>query len=186
MNKVYTYDEYINLNENNIELIEGKLLTQPDETYRHIRIILELSRQFTNYFEENKEFEILCKPTILKLVESDTIKSVTKPSMIIKCKDSHVDKENMQNQLPNIVIELILDEATKENEMKIKKNLYEKYKIPEYWIVDPFKDIVEIHKLIRDKYVTSEKYESNMEIKVDIFKKLKISLKELFYEDMNI
>jgi Uma2 family endonuclease len=52
---------------------------------------------------------------------------------------------------PNLVVE-ILSPSTSDLDHTLKKELYERFGVQEYWIVDPFEQIVEQWVLLNGKY----------------------------------
>jgi len=55
--------------------------------------------------------------------------------VFIKKSNEEIIKENNIDGIPDLVIEIV--SANRKKDFIIKKEVYERYKVPEYWIVDP-------------------------------------------------
>jgi Uma2 family endonuclease len=83
--------------------------------------------------------------------------------------------------VPDLVIE-ILSEGTRSKDLEVKKKIYARYAVPEYWIVDPETATVEV--LLRSElgYVTAGTYGKSDSLSSPLLPELKLSLTEVFQE----
>ena len=66
-------------------------------------------------------------------------------------------------------------------DMKIKRNLYEKHGIKEYWLVHPYDKIVMLYSLGENGgYAKSEIYTKDDTLESKLFQELKINLSDIF------
>lgn len=136
-----TYDDYRHLPDDGYryEIIGGELIMTPAPITIHQRISRILSNQLTNFVEKNNLGEIFYAPT--DVVFSMT--EVVQPDILFISKERSqiITKKNII-AAPDLVIE-ILSDSTEVLDRKQKKELYEKYGVKEYWIVDIEKAMVE-------------------------------------------
>ncbi len=115
------------------ELIDGKLYMSPSPVTNHQRIIGKLSRSITLLTEEKELGEIFISPFDVYL---DEHANAVQPDIIFVSKaQSHIVKDHIHG-VPELLIEL-LSPGNKTHDTVIKKNLYEKFGVKEYWIIDP-------------------------------------------------
>jgi Uma2 family endonuclease len=62
-----------------------------------------------------------------------------------------VTEKNIQGP-PDLVVEILSDSTRKTDEV-VKRKLYERYGVREYWIVDPDLETVKIHRLTDQGFV---------------------------------
>src|SRR3990172_3573105 len=115
----FTYQDYLLLSDDKrYELLEGELYVVPAPKIYHQRISRNLGTVLLDHIRRHDLGEILFAPCDVVL--------------------SH---ENVVH--PDLLVE-ILSEATKQRDVDIKRKLYAKYGVREYWIVDPGAKTVEI------------------------------------------
>ena len=97
------------------------------------------------------------------------------PDVSIICDRSNIKKDGYHG-IPKFIVE-VLSPSTRERDMNEKKELYESYGIPEYWIVDPFIRAVDVYHLINKKYQRVRSYAELSE------KEIEQSLKHITLEE---
>ncbi|HUP24028.1 MAG TPA: Uma2 family endonuclease, partial [Thermoanaerobaculia bacterium] len=82
---------------------------------------------------------------------------------------------------PDLVIE-ILSPSTRRRDERSKRDLYERYGIGEYWIVDPELETVKVFRLAGERYrrVSELAVESGDRLVTPLFEGLVIPLVEIF------
>jgi len=151
----WTEEDYFRLPETNkmIELSEGRLIISPAPTPRHQRISMSLSLSFASYVRSNNLGEVVAAPIDVRLREG----IIRKPDLAFM-KNEHLDRiEKGLWNVPDLVME-ILSESNIEEDRKHKFRQYQKAGIPEYWIVDPFQQTVEVFTLENKAYVLLGKF----------------------------
>ncbi len=137
----WTEKDYFSLPETNriVELSKGRLIITPALTDLHQKVLIELLFLIRDYVKSNNLGEIRCSPLDVWLYE-DTVRQPD----IVFMKHEHRDRiTQRQWNVPDLVIE-ILSENSIEEDRKCKFKQYQKAGIPEYWIVDPFQQTIEI------------------------------------------
>ncbi len=116
-----------------IQLIKNQLIMSPSPLDIHQKIVGTLFNQLMNFVEKNKLGEVRVAPYDVHLDEQN----VYQPDILFIAKENlHKIKENGLYGAPDLVIE-ILSPGTATYDKKEKKEIYERYGVKEYWMVDP-------------------------------------------------
>jgi Uma2 family endonuclease len=187
MNKIlkekYTYQDYLKLDdENRYEIINGELIMTPAPSWEHQESSNNLAYYFTDFVKKNNLGKVVCAP--IDVVLADNI--IVQPDILF------LSNENLKliqtrgvSGPPDLVVEIISPSSLK-RDLEDKRNIYESYKIKEYWIVFPAEKVIEVLTLNeQNKYVVSdfasiEEYQSKKTIISKILEGLVIDLKEIF------
>lgn len=140
-NKVYTYEDYLKFPEDTIaEIINGRISAMSPVPNRiHQEIIMELSAEIRNYIKSNNG---LCKvypaPFDVILVdeneEAKDSKNVVQPDISVICDKNKLTDKGCTGS-PDMIVEIISQYNPRNDYIK-KLNLYEQFKVKEYWIVN--------------------------------------------------
>lgn len=129
---------------NRYELIEGELCVSTAPELIHQRVIGKLHFAFANYLAEKPIGEILYGPGVI-LSDYDGVI----PDLVYLSNErrDQIATGTRIYGAPNLVIE-VLSPGTQnmERDRKVKLNLYDKYGIDEYWIVDTRARSIEIYR----------------------------------------
>jgi Uma2 family endonuclease len=171
-----TYDDFILFPDNGKrhELIDGDHIMTPAPSVRHQRIVRKIGNIFNEYLTKTGEGEIFYAPVDVFLSEWD----IVEPDLVIIKKDNmSIIHEKYIKGPPDLIIE-ILSPATKDNDLRLKKHLYEKYGVTEYWIVDPEINNVQQYIVKDGKYIPRGTYTNR--ITSHVFPSLLIDLSRIF------
>ena len=80
--------------------------------------------------------------------------------------------------VPQLVVE-VLSPSNADDDLIVKKDLYEKYGVPEYWIISPMSKKVWIYMLIDNKYELKNSCTLNDKFTSTRFEELEIDLSEV-------
>ena len=108
----------------------------------------------------------------------DFIETVVQPDLIVICDPSKIDDKGLRGA-PDIAIE-ILSPSTDKKDLTVKKDLYERSAVREYWVFHPIDKIVFVYKLEGGKYNNPEILGSDDILKSIVLSDLEIDLKEIF------
>ncbi|MDC8448776.1 MAG: Uma2 family endonuclease [Nitrospira sp.] len=130
------------------ELIDGEHVISPSPNTKHQRIAGTLLTALTNFLREHPLGEIFIAPYDVVLSDFD----VVQPDLIFvaTAQAAIVTEANIRG-IPTLVVE-ILSEGNRKLDETIKRQRYEHYSIPEYWIIDPALDQVKIYRLADGRY----------------------------------
>jgi Uma2 family endonuclease len=116
------------------ELINGSIYMSPAPTTHHQTTILDISVVLSTYVKQHKIGRIFIAACDVYLDENT---NAVQPDIIfVSSKKSEIIRESGIHGIPDLVIEVLLP-GNSDHDTIIKKALYEKFGIQEYWIVNP-------------------------------------------------
>ena len=172
----FNYQDYLQLPEDKrYEIIDGELFMVPSPNEAHQRILLTLTTILLNYVKKNKLGYIYCAPFDVLFSEED----IVQPDIIFVSNENRkiITKDNIQGT-PDLLIE-ILSPGTSKRDLGIKKKLYAKNGVREYWIVDPERETAEVLGLLGKEY-EGKRYNVHDCLSSNVMKDLGVEVKEIF------
>ena len=145
------------------EWINNIKFMSPRHRYNRIELQGEIYMQLKQYFKKKCNVSI---EAALFLTKDDPIEiknDKNKIDLLVKSKKAEVapdvavycDKNQVFYRgyigIPQLVVE-VLSPSNSDDDLIVKKDLYEKYGVPEYWIVSPMSKKVWIYMLVDNKY----------------------------------
>ena len=141
-----TYDDFLLFPDDGKrhELIDGEHYVTPSPNTRHQRILLNLVVAIGQWLEEHPIGQLFPAPLDIVLSQFD----VVEPDLLYlsNARAAEVLTEKHVKGTPELVIE-IGSPSTRKRDETIKRRLYERSAVVEYWIVDPDRDVVRIYRL---------------------------------------
>jgi Uma2 family endonuclease len=158
------------------ELIGGEIIVSTAPRYIHQLLSMRISSQFLDYLKSNPIGEILATPGLI-FSEFDGVI----PDLIFI---SHERRDEILNEedgkfhgAPEIVIEILSPgRVNARRDLQIKRELYEIFAVPEYWVVKPEQKEIEVFRIGEDARIYSE----NDVLKSTLLPKFKLKIKNLF------
>jgi Uma2 family endonuclease len=142
--KRWTYDDLAAMPEDNVirEILDGELFVSPSPFTKHQRIVRRLIYEIEHYLRSNPIGELFAAPFDV-VFSAD---NVCEPDLLVirNERSSIVTKKNVQGA-PDFVIE-VLSEFNRKNDEVRKLEIYDRFGVDEYWIVDPEADTVRIYR----------------------------------------
>jgi Uma2 family endonuclease len=175
-----TYEDYAAIPNDGkrYEIIDGELYVNPSPITRHERIAAEIEYLLRTYVRVLRSGEVFDAPYDVVLSDSD----IVQPDVlyVANLRRHIVTDKNIQGA-PDLVVE-VLSESSRRLDLIIKRQLYERYGVTEYWIADPTVDTVIVYRRIGEKFVRFAKLtaEANDILESPLFPTLTINLRELF------
>ena len=174
------------------EIIEGEKFMSPSPHRMHMYIMGNL---FFHFFLNlrDKNVRIFTDNMDIHLPDGNLVK----PDLSIVCNPECFKRGATVYGVPDLVVE-ILSRSTMRRDLTIKKDIYEKNGVKEYWIINPWAKTVSVN-LLRDgkfflDYIYSvyseedlaeltdeEKAAVKFDIYASIFDDLKINVNDIFY-----
>lgn len=181
----YSYADYLRWTfEERVELIKGKVFRMsPAPVRKHQKVSINLSLEIGNFLK-GQNCEVYAAPFDVRLPQDkndpdNQIFTVVQPDICVICDPEKLDDAGCKGA-PDLIIE-ILSPSTASKDLKNKYELYEGYKVKEYWVVYPMEHIVEIFTLDQqNKYGSGRKYTADDEIKTEVLPGLVIRLEDVF------
>jgi Uma2 family endonuclease len=178
--KIHTYQDWLTW-DGTWELINGKAYNMsPAPTSLHQYIVGELYFALRTFLQ-NRNCFVFVAPFDVFFSESEEYESpdhVTQPDLSVVCSKDQISKSGCQGA-PTIIIE-VLSPSTALKDFNEKFNLYQKYGVQEYWIVDPGNRTVHGYSLQDGSYQVRQLYTEQDTIQSFIFKDLLVPLNKLF------
>lgn len=147
---ILTYDDYRLLpnDRNRYEIFDGDLSVTPAPRTKHQRTSSRLHVILANHIRAQQLGEIFAAPTDVIFTPT----TVVQPDLIFIGDDRHhIVTERAIEGTPTLLIE-ILSPATHQTDRLTKAQLYARYQVPHYWLVDPDQQTLEAYELARDHY----------------------------------
>ncbi|WP_372636422.1 Uma2 family endonuclease [Cohnella sp.] len=150
-----TYEMYANMEDdgNRYEISDGVLeLMSPSPLFIHQFICHKMQVMLDGSCRN--DFLILAAP--LDVILSDT--EVRQPDLVmIHLSRTHIISKRGINGAPDLVVEITSEHSLKRDKLT-KRNVYAKYGVREYWIVDPSNFTLEQYELHDDYYELLDVY----------------------------
>jgi len=175
--KKYTYEDYVKTSDDKrYELIDGELLMTPSPFTRHQRISRKIEFILEKFITENNLGEIFYAPCDVYLDNEN----VVQPDILFISKDrmNIIGEKNIQGA-PDLTIEIV-SENSAYRDMVLKKKLYARSGVKEYWIIIPEEKEIEVYILAENAYKLYATYGNESTLESPLLKDLRIGLKEIF------
>lgn len=156
------------------ELIDGELIVSPSPRLRHQEVLARLYLLFGNHVAASGGGKVYFAP--LDVLFSDT--NVVEPDLLFVADDrlEILTEMNVQGS-PTLVVEVLSNPRI---DRVRKRDLYARFGVAEYWVVDPDADRVEVHRLHGDAYAKPEILEPGETLTYNRLPGLQIDLRKLF------
>lgn len=175
----FTYEDYKNLPESETqryELLEGELVMVPAPSWFHQSISASLFRFLDSYVRAKGLGEVRFAPLDVVLSEHD----VVQPDLICISKARlGIVREGVVQGAPDLAVE-IFSPATTQRDRTLKRTLYARHGVKEYWLVDPEVETIEVLTLGTRGYRRAGLYEQDQTLKSPLLAGLEIPLAEVF------
>ena len=176
------------------EIIGGEKIMAPSASSYHNTIMGDLYTDIKIYLRQNNCGYVFTDNVDVYLPDG----SRYKPDLVV-VKSENADIINWNGAIhgvPDMVVE-VLSKSTRKKDLTVKKDSYEACGVKEYWIVDPYMEIVDVYLLRDGKYYLDGEYvnynddefemlndeqkaEAKFEITLATFPDLTINIKEIF------
>ena len=133
------------------EIIGGEVIMMAPASINHNRISKNISRIFDNHFQ-GKQCEYFLEAGLYLAEDEDEYI----PDGMVVCDPDKV-RDNGIFGTPDLVVE-ILSRGTARYDKGRKKDIYERFGVREYWIVDPLSMSVEQYALENGKFILRDIY----------------------------
>ncbi len=159
------------------ELIGGEHFMSAAPALRHQVIVLNLGRILANHVWAHRLGSLFISPVDVVFSARD----VVEPD-ITYVAAAHADRLRKLHVAgaPDLVVE-VLSPSTRGRDRTKKRRLYEAHGVPEYWIVDPGRETIEVHRR-GSRTVLSLAAGDTLE--TPLFPGLRIPLREVFAQGL--
>jgi len=182
LTKRYTYEDYVSWGQDVLcELFDGFVKFMSSPSFRHQDIEFTLERSLRGLVKVDKWQYKVVHGIDVRFIEEDSIEHVFCPDISVIGDLSRLHK-NYYAGAPLMVIE-ILSPSTLKKDMNLKFNVYERFGVPVYWVVDSEAKSIVAFQLQEDgKYDDGTLYECGSKVPVSIFEGAEIDTEDIFTE----
>lgn len=175
--KKYTYEDYLKTPEDTrYELIEGELTMTPAPDTDHQDILRNLVIVIEKYVSEKTLGKVFFAPVDVILDEYH----VLQPDLIfITTARLDIIKKRGIFAPPDMALEIISPSSYYRDSVQ-KKELYERFGIKEFWVVDPANKVIEVFVLEGKKYVLYSFKSEEGKINSNAISGFEADLKDIF------
>ena len=173
----FTYQDYLLLPEDKrYEIIEGELFMVPAPIPYHQDIFRSLFRVLTDYAQSKNLGKVYSAP--IDVVLSD--ENIVQPDILFISKQrlSIITEKNIQGA-PDLVVE-ILSPGTAEKDKILKRKLYAKFGVKEFWLVDGKKKEIEVLSLQEEDLKRWKVYTGEETLCSSLWQDIRIPINEVF------
>lgn len=173
----YTYEEYRNFPDDlRCELIAGQIYDMaPAPSTRHQEIVGKIYHLVRSFLESSgHRCRVFIAPVDVILADDQ----VVQPDVFLVCDRSKVHERGVFGA-PEVVFEILSASTIKKDRTK-KMDIYRRYGVLEYFLVDPDNEFIEKHEFLEDRSAQRVyTFESEQTLSIDTIG-LEIMAKELF------
>ncbi len=162
------------------ELINGELVQKQSPTYDHQSISREILVSLTLFARQSRSGQVWSAP--LDVVLDD--RNVYQPDIFFVKKERYFifdEKEKIVIGAPDLVVE-ILSKSTAHKDRGDKRDIYEKYGVREYWLVDPVKKSIEQYAFVHERFKLVSYLEETGVLKSTILEGFELDSEQVFGE----
>ncbi|MBF0492673.1 MAG: Uma2 family endonuclease [Deltaproteobacteria bacterium] len=172
-----TYQDYLLLPEDrHYELIEGDFFMTPSPLSIHQMISNKLSWLLNNFIFSHAKGVLFAAPMDVYLSEEN----VVQPDLFFISRErEHIIQRECIKGAPDLVIE-ILSPSNSNRDLIVKKHLYAKFAVQEYWIVNPETQVIEVMTWAERGFETVQIYPRNATLSSPFLKDIRLRLEEVF------
>jgi len=176
----FTYEDYVLFPDDGRrhELIDGEHYVTPSPVTKHQKISGNLFGLLYSHIQKTKIGHLFAAPMDVVLSDLD----VVQPDLLFisNARVSIITEKNIQGA-PDLVVEIVSESSRKTDEI-VKRKLYERFRIAEYWIVDPELESIKIYRCSDKGYsrIAELSVEANDTLNSPLFPDWQLPLSKLF------
>lgn len=146
-----TYDDYVQFPDDGRrhELIDGEHYVTPAPVRKHQAIVMNLSGLIWSHLQQHPVGRVYSAPFDVIFSDYD----VVEPDLLYISNEraQQIETSPCVRGAPDLVIE-IGSPSTRRRDETIKRRLYERFAVQEYWIIDPELDAIKVFRRIEERY----------------------------------
>lgn len=176
-----SYKEFLALNQadERFEYINGEIFLLASPTVEHQRTLLNLASLFQLHFRGKKCEPLIAPFDVLLQNETDSAPHHVQPDIMVIC-NKHGLKNNEYRGIPDLIVEIVSPSNTSHDRIR-KFNLYMRYGVKEFWLVNPKFNTIEVNVLTSEGvYEQVGVYKGKELATSHMFADLTVNLTEVF------
>lgn len=161
-----------------MELINGEVITMPAPLDRHSAIVSNVMWVLQAHVRPQKLGQVRTEPTDVHFDDYN----VLQPDVLFIHKESprcKVAADGYLHGVPDLCVE-VLSKSTAKLDRTDKFDIYEKYGVGEYWMIDPELRLVEVYHLVGDYLQRKGAYDESKTFESSVLPTLMVSIAAIF------
>ena len=158
------------------EIIDGEEIVGPSPFGRHQNVAANLYDIVRQHIKKHDLGKLYFSP--LDVIFEEEIDRL-QPDILFIRKDNMAIFQDWIRGVPDMVCEIV-SPGTYKKDTTIKRAIYEKYKVPEYWIVLPEFNAIEVLVIENETYKTHSYAEIEGEVTSKVMVGLVVNIKDVF------
>jgi Uma2 family endonuclease len=163
---------------NRYELVEGEILVSRSPGLTHQEVLANLLNILMNYLAQHPEGKAYVNPGVI----FDNFNSVIPDIAFVSSSRRKAIASGMHiTGAPDLVVEIVSPGAENaRRDRVVKRQVYGRYGVQEYWIVDPLKRSVDVYRMLESSLELFVTFSHDNEITSPLFPGLAIPAYRLF------
>jgi Uma2 family endonuclease len=147
--KRWTYEEYYQLDDGQrYEIIAGNLLMPPSPTVRHQDWVGALYTLLDGFVRKHRLGRVFVAPLDVVLDPENTVQS---DLVFVAAANQRIIQDRAIFGTPDLLVEIISSSGVRRDRY-VKRDLYARFGVKEYWIGDPANKAIEVLSLNAGRY----------------------------------
>lgn len=171
----WSYDDYVDFPDDGrrYEIVDGEVHVTPAANTRHQDLVLFVVRRIADHVDRSGGGRVFVAPYDVVLSPND----VVQPDVLFVAHPAthRITTANLQGP-PTLAVEVLSDAR---HDRVRKRQLYARYGVEEYWIIDPDGERVEVYGLADGRYPTPTLLEAGATLATGLLPGLSIDVTEL-------
>jgi Uma2 family endonuclease len=159
------------------ELIDGIVMRRASPKLPHQRVTRRITRHLENFLAEHPLGECYPAPTDICLDEYNLI--IPDFSFVSKERSFIIENDEYVAGVPDLIVEIISPGSVK-RDRAVKKPLYERFGVREYWLIDLPNRTVEIYAMQENAFALHAFLENEGKITSTVLTGFEMDLQDLF------
>ena len=180
--KEWTYEDYLALPDVPgpllYEVIDGELYRIHNPDTKHQSVLGGFLFVIASYLKQNRVGESFVIPCDVIFSRAPLQYVVPDLVFVSNARAAIVTEQNIQG-IPDLIVEII-SLWTERHDRQIKFSLYERFGVPEYWIVDPKRNSVQVFRLSGGRYAEALELGPGDRLETPLLPGLSIPLSDVF------
>lgn len=175
----FTYADYRHLPDDGLryEVLDGELVVSPSPSRRHQQLSKRLQFELYKHVEVDHQLgEVYDAPFDVILADDN----VLVPDLIYVARERQaLFSQRGLDGAPDLVVE-ILSPSTRSRDLGVKRRIYARFGVRELWLVDPERDMVDVHRLVDGELELAGTYGPGDDLVCHVLPELRLDLRAVF------
>ena len=172
-----TYEDYLKTSgDERYELLDGELFILPAPSIAHQHVAMKLGTRLDTFVEDRNLGVVYSAPTDVVLSETDVVQP---DLMFISSERANIVTSVTILGAPDLIVEIRSD-STAERDETLKRKLYAKHGVKEYWFADYKAMTITVQFLGRDDYEEVAAPSNGQSLNSRVLEGFSVNLDEVF------